>query len=343
MKHSVYLTGIIFLLIFLIKNEAKTQDIHYSQFYNSPLNINPALTGIFNGDMRVIGSLRDQWRTIPVAYTTFSGSYDMKYLPKKSDKSFYGLGAIFNYDQAGDGNFNVTDLNLSGSYTYLLNKKNLITGGLMLGFGSEGFTPSGLTWSTQWTGTAFDPALGSQEGFDPNGERLSYLETGLGGNYRYQSDSSRTWANIGVGLFHLAQPETDFINLGDPRLPLRTALNAQVNLQVTNKFDVQVDGLAQFQGPYREYLLGALAKLHVNQQKGKLFRIDLGAAYRIGTYGFFIPKLAFKYNEFYLGLSYDLNLGVLNNEIGPRGGPEVHFRYIITKVKALNQKPCPVY
>ncbi len=340
MKQNIYLGSFIILIIFLSKFEAKTQDIHYSQFYNSPLNINPALTGIFNGDVRIMGSLRDQWRSVPVPYTTFSGGYDMKYLPKKSDKYFLGFGGIFNYDQAGDSKLTITDLNLSGSYTYLLNKKNLLTAGLMLGVASEGFTPGGLTWSTQWTGAAFDPNLGSQEGFDRK-ERFSYLETGVGINYRFQADSSRTYANIGAGFFHLNQPVSSFIDLGDPNLPLRTSLNAVINIQVAKPVDIQIHGLAQFQGPYSEMVFGGLAKFHLSQKPGKQFRIDAGAQYR--TSGSIAPTLAFKYNGYYLGLSYDINLSPFNDQFNRKSGPEVHFRYIITNVKAINHKPCPVY
>lgn len=339
MKQNIYLSFFVFLLIFLIKFEAKSQDIHYTQFYNSPLNINPALTGIFKGDMRAIASVRDQWRSVPIPYTTFSGSYDMKYLPKKSDKYFYGLGGIFNYDQAGDSKLNLTDLNLSGSYNYLINKKNVLSGGLMLGIASEGFNETDLTWANQWDGFGFNPGAGSGENFAK--DRFTYLETGLGANYRYQSDSSRTYANVGVGLFHLTQPIAKFIEQGDPRLPMRVALSGQVNYQLTSTFDVQGHALAQFQGPYSEIVLGALAKLYVNQNKGKLFRIDLGASYR--TSGFFAPTIAFQYNQIYVGASYDINLGDFSVQHSRRGGPEVHVRYIITKVQALNQKPCPIY
>ncbi len=339
MKQNIYLGGFVILLIFLIKFEAKSQDIHYSQFYNSPLNINPALTGIFNGDMRVIGSIRDQWRSVRVPYTTFSGSYDMKYLPKKSEKYFYGLGGILNYDQSGDSKLNITDLNLSGSYNYLLNKNNVLSGGLMLGIASEGFNETDLTWSNQWNGTAFDPALGAGENFDNN--RFTYLETGLGVNYRYQSDSSRTYANLGIGLFHLTRPAADFLDIGNPRLPMRTALSGQLNYQLTSAFDLQGHAMAQFQGPYMEIVFGGLAKLYVNQSKGKLFRIDLGASYR--TSGYIAPTIAFQYRQLYVGASYDVNLGEFRDDFNGRGGPEVHVRYIITKVKALNQKPCPIY
>ena len=47
--------------IFLIKNIAFGQDLHYTQFYNAHVNINPALTGIFNGDTRLSGKFRNQW------------------------------------------------------------------------------------------------------------------------------------------------------------------------------------------------------------------------------------------------------------------------------------------
>lgn len=339
MKQNIYLAFFVFLLLFLIKFEAKSQDIHYSQFYNSPLNINPALTGVFNGDVRVIGSLRDQWRQVPVPYTTFSGSYDMKYIPKKSDKYFLGFGGIFNYDQAGDSKLNLTDLNLSGSYNYLVNNNNVLSIGAMLGVASEGFNENDLTWSNQWNGLTVEPGRGSGEIFATN--RFTYLETGVGANYRYQSDSSRTYANIGAGVFHLTQPISGVIDLGEPRLPIRTALSAELNFQLANAFDIQGHFLSQFQGPYSEYVLGGLAKLFVNQDKGKLFRIDLGASYR--TSGFVAPTLGFQYNQIYVGASYDINLGEFNQSITPNGGPEVHVRYIITKVKALNQKPCPIY
>ncbi|WP_235299004.1 PorP/SprF family type IX secretion system membrane protein [Portibacter marinus] len=339
MKQNIYLAGFVFLLTILIKFEAKTQDIHYSQFYNSPLNINPALTGIFNGDIRVIGSIRDQWRSVPVSYTTFSGAFDMKYLPKKSDKYFFGFGGILNYDQAGDSKLNISDLNLTGSYNYLVNKNNVLSAGILLGVASEGFNETELTFGNQWNGIEFNPTSPTGENFD--NFRYTYLETGAGANYRYQSDSTRTYANIGVGLFHLTRPSAEYIDLENPRLPVRTALTGQLNFQLTKAFDVQAHGLAQFQGPYREFVLGGLAKLYLNQTKGKVFRLDLGASYR--TSKFIAPTLAIQYNQIYVGASYDINLGEFRSDFNGRGGPEVHVRYILTKVQALNQKPCPIY
>ena len=41
------------------------QDIHFSQFGNSPINLNPGLTGAFGGDMRFVANYRNQWRVDP--------------------------------------------------------------------------------------------------------------------------------------------------------------------------------------------------------------------------------------------------------------------------------------
>lgn len=337
---------VILSLVLLSKNNLKAQDIHFSQFYNSPLNINPALTGIFNGDVRIIGSMRDQWRVTSVPYTTFSGNYDMKIYPKKFTRSFFGFGAIFNYDNAGESNYNVTDINLTGSYSYLLNQKNVLTVGALLGFATEGYNANGnLTWDNYWTGEVIDPNLGSGE---PNGlgNRVSYLETGAGINYRYQK-SKRTNINIGAGFFHLLPPNNSFYNNNRVNLPIRIAPHIIGTFKIIDPMDIQVHGLANLQDQYNEFVMGGLVRLHINRNRGKEAALDIGGTGRISdnNFAFIAPTVALHYRQFYLSGSYDFNLNNVSTDLGSgRGGPEIHFRYIITKVKPLSQeKTCPIF
>ena len=37
------------------------QDMHFSQFYNNPLNLNPAQAGLFDGSHRFTANYRGQW------------------------------------------------------------------------------------------------------------------------------------------------------------------------------------------------------------------------------------------------------------------------------------------
>ena len=73
-----------------------SQDIHYSQFYNAPLTLNPALTGIFRGDIRFQANYRNQWRSVPVDFVTFTAAADMKFLRRPYKRGFFSGGVIFN-------------------------------------------------------------------------------------------------------------------------------------------------------------------------------------------------------------------------------------------------------
>jgi len=190
---------------------AEGQDIHYSQFYNSPMNINPANTGVFNGDQRFIVSFRDQWRSVPVTWTTFSGNYDRKFYQKNKDNGFWSGGLLYNYDRQGDSKLNLNNINISASYTHLLNKQNVLTGGAMIGYSTRGFDQSSLRWDMQWTDGDYFSNLSSGENFDA--ERVSFLETAIGANYRWQK-TSRTKVDVGVGVFHLVPPKPNFAQTG---------------------------------------------------------------------------------------------------------------------------------
>lgn len=331
---------ILFLLFVIFAGALWAQDIHYSQFYNSPLNINPAKTGIFNGDKRLNLSYRNQWSPI-VPWTTFSGSYDMKFYPKKDRKYFFSGGALLNYDSQGSiADLDLFNLNLSGSYTYILNDRNLLTGGLLLGIGNRAFDPSSLTWDSQWNGRNFDPSL-PQEFL--NVESKTFLESGLGLNYRWQK-TKRTKLDLGLGVYHLFTPNIAFANTDDITLPRRFSLTGEGSFMLTNKLDIQLQAMGQFQGDYREYQFGGLGKIYVNQNRGKELEVHLGLGYRTSKSLF--PIFAVQYKNFYGSINYDIDLSNFDQD-GIHSNPqtlEMHFTYIITNVKPFKKvKVCPIF
>ena len=328
-------------VLFMFSNqELVGQDLHYSQFYNSPQTSNPALTGIFNGDVRYMANMRDQWRWVPVPWFTFGAAYDRKIYPKKSDKYFFAGGVNLYHDRQGDSKLNLTTLNVSGSYSRILNEQNILTGGITLGFSSRGFSENDLTWDKQWDGDTFDPNLGSQEQFDAN--RINFIETAIGLNYRYQR-SKRTKIDIGVGTFHLVQPSAGYYNDEDQKLPININLTAIGSFYLMDILDIQLHGIHQLQGEYRETIVGGLAKLYVSSKRGKETQVHLGMGYR--TSGSLIPTVALEYQQYYLGANFDIDGTDFNDiENSKKGAFEVHFRYTITHVKPLRLfKVCPIY
>ena len=324
------------------------QDIHYSQFYNSPLNINPAKTGIFNGDKRLNISYRNQWTSI-VPWTTFSGSYDMKFYPQKDRKYFFSGGVLFNYDsQDRLANLNLFNLNLTGSYTYIINEQNLFTGGLLLGFANRAVDINSLTWDSQWNGRNFDASLDPRELLDTQSK--SFIESGLGLNYRWQK-SKRTKLDLGMGIYHLFEPNVAFRDdLEEVALPRRFALTAVGSFQLADKLDLQLNAMGQFQGDYNEAQIGGLAKIHVNQARGKETEVHVGLGYR--TSGSLWPIIALQYKNFYVSANYDVDVSSFN-DLGSQfpnanlqnpSTIELHFTYIITNVKPFKKvKVCPIF
>ena len=330
-----------FLTFFLFICKINGQDLHYSQFYNTPQNINPALTGVFGGDHRFVASLRDQWRFVPVPWTTFSAAYDRKLYVLKGNKHFIGAGANLNHDRQGDSPLTLTSLNINAAYHRILTPEHIVSGGLALGLASRGFNSQTLTWDKQWNGDAFDPSIGSGEAFG-NFERVTFLETGLGVNYRYQK-SKRSYGDVGFSALHLVKPNTSFVNSNVARLPQRFTYSLVGNLMVADILDVQLHALHQVQDEYQETVFGALGKIYLSQAKGKEFQLHVGAGYR--TAGSLFPTAAIQYNNIYASFSYDIDRTQYNAITqSNRGGPEIHVRYVIVNVKPIKEvKVCPIY
>src|SRR5262245_23261385 len=104
----------VILILVSVVSVSKAQDPNFSQFFASPLTLNPALTGKFDGIFRVAGNYRNQWPSINNAFVTKTASADFHllngYLP---DIDRWGVGALFMNDQNGNGALNTNQFSLS--------------------------------------------------------------------------------------------------------------------------------------------------------------------------------------------------------------------------------------
>ena len=107
---------IVFSLCVLGLLKTNAQDIHFSQFNNSPLNLNPGLIGVFNGDYRFVGNQRTQWSSVTTPYSTFGLSADANGL----FGSPIGAGLSIYNDKAGDSEFGTMQIGLGASYLSLI-------------------------------------------------------------------------------------------------------------------------------------------------------------------------------------------------------------------------------
>ena len=337
MNMKISITGLIFYVLTI--NCITAQDVHLSLYQFDRLQVNPALTGIFNGDKQVSLVHKQQYFSVPVDYLTFSGSYDMNFRKCFNEKGFFSGGALFNYDQSGDSRLSLASLSANGSYTLPLGKGFFVGAGAYLGIGQRSFSEKDLEWDNQWDGTVFDPTRPSGETFDKTS--FTFLDMGAGANLRIQGQD-RTKFDFGAGAFHLNQPKYSFYDQSDIKLPIRLSFYGMGILKLADIIDLFANALYQDQGPYTETVLGGGAIIHISNKKSREVELHLGFAGRLNDA--MIPMIALGYDGWKGGFSYDMNTSPFKRATDEKGGPEFFLTYTYKKLCPLKQtKVCTIF
>lgn len=311
-----------------------SQDIHYSQFFNSPLNLSPALTGVYNGDVRAHANFRQQWSSVPVNYLSGDLGVDLRH-PSKNRNLAYGI--LLNFDRAGDLNLGWSGISLLGSYSIKAGDNIKVTPGLSLSYLSRSFDQANAASGNQWNGKIVNTNTTAEV---IPGDNISFLDIAAGINLRRQT-SYRQHLDLGVSLFHINSPTQKFFeqeNYTSTR-PLKFNAYGMINHPISNKLDVIGNVLYSKQEAYQEIVLNAQAKIFLSKAANKA--IYLGLGYRLGDAWY--PMLAFQVGQLYGAFSYDANISDWDVATGGRGGPELSLRYIWAKVRDIDYKPCLIF
>jgi len=154
----------------------QAQDIHFSQFYASPLSVSPAFTGNYKGDWRFMNNYRSQWGAITIPYRTISIGYDQNFY-FYSEKFSGGIYLV--NDQSGHASLAVNKIFLSAAYHKTINYHNLHVG-IQPGFVLKSYGMDEITFPDQWdrnTGVHNNSLPNNENTLDQN---LSYFDMNLG-------------------------------------------------------------------------------------------------------------------------------------------------------------------
>lgn len=246
------------------------QDFHYSMFTMSPLTLNPALTGNFVGDIRVVNNYRMQWSTVSKAYTTYSLGADMPLArkdKKKGSPDFFAAGVNVNVDKAGSTA--LRNNYYGGTFSY--NKSldgfggTYFSFGANLGFCQRSISLAGASWGAQWNGIAYDGALATGEGAGI-GDSYNFMDMGVGlavtstGNQRFRLSG-------GLAANHITRPRVDFLGQED-RLHMKISVHgkAEIALGESSNAWLVPSVLYVQQGPARLINVGVGAKYQFSER-----------------------------------------------------------------------------
>jgi len=313
----------------------KAQDIHFSQFNRSYLNLNPALTGYFDGDYRFNGNYRNQWSAVSEPFRTFSFAADAK---APIDKySNFNLGFILFNDEAGLGGLNTLQAGISVSYTHKLNTDStlVLNGGLFSGINSRSINYDQFSFDRQYNGRLFNPNRENGENFNQNSFTNFNLHAGLNLNYLVES---RKRYNIGFSLFNLVSPNQSFQGSNIP-LDMRSNLYIGADHLLSDKVDILPSILYSNQGKFNELVFGSNIRYRYKSSRNLYGGIWYRNADAI------IASAGFDYYQWNFGISYDINTSDLESASNNRGGLELSVTYIwkVFKPTFRKYKACPKF
>ncbi len=303
------------------------QDIHFSQFYASPLFLNPGAAGAFDGDLRTSLTYRNQWMTVTSPYNTIGLNADMKVFRPKGGDDYLAVGLTYSNDWAGDSRMTTHHPALAVAYNVNLSPGQFLSAGPYIGLLQRSITTANLSWDSQWDGFAFDQTL-------PNGEigineSFATLDLGVGLNYRFLNDNGVRF-NMGVAAHHLNTPDINFLGL-EEKLKLKFIAYASGEIPVSNtNTSFLPAAMYMMQGPNMLINLGTDYKIIVREGSRTMrfndeISVAAGLYYRFFDAMFF--TLRFNYAGFSVGAVYDLTLSSLSPATKGLGGFEAFLSY----------------
>jgi type IX secretion system PorP/SprF family membrane protein len=321
-------------LLSLFTSGLRAQDPHFSQYNETPVYINPALSGVAY-DMRVVMNYKSQWKSVAVPYKSYGASAEFAIKHKKlNKKSYFTTGLMAYQDVSGDANF--TSLHLAGLIGVVIKsgKYSKISGGVMGAFDQRTMNGAKLTWDSQYNGYRYDASL---PGESIPQTHFIYGDFGAGFNYHYAKSERYISAadghrfDIGVSAYNVNVPFYSFYGNTGEQLAMRFIHHANFVIAIPQaRASIIPSYIIMKQGPSMEVDAGLMVRYiisdaSVHSTTVKPVAFSIGGFYRFKDA--FIPQALLEYDKYAIGLSYDLNLSTLTPYTKTKGGLEIAIRY----------------
>ncbi len=333
MKINIY--KLIFLLMSgAIISPANSQNIHFSQYNDSPLMINPAFAGSSRDCYLRLGiNYKNQWNKTFVTQSAFADTRIR--LGEFKHHDGLGLGGVFFNDKAGDGelktNYGMAIVAIHKS----LNSDKTVFGSLGLGFGLGNLSVnySKFYFDSQWNGFSFDPDLSNNETFKASS--LLYYDLNAGFLMTFIRPE-KLRLRIGGSLTDFLGQEYSFMGQKIERSQ-RYLFHSDMIYILDKKYSISPSVLYSLQNTAYELIAGSNFSVSFEQ-----FRLVTGVWMRI--FKDIIPLVGIEYNGYSLNFSYDINVTSKYQAAHLNGGLEFslikNFCYSKDLIHTKETVPC---
>ena len=318
---------------------SNAQDPHFSQFFASPLTLNPALTGKFDGTVRVAGNYRNQWPAFNNVYTTSTLSVDFAILKSKlPDYDTWGIGILALTDKAGGGVLTNNYIGVSTSYHKALDEDGFqqVGIGFQGTYGQKRLDNSKLYYEDMLTPFGFTGV--TQEVYSNDNLNINYLDVNAGLIYTGSTNDQNNFY-IGASMYHINRPKESFKG-GNWNIAARTTISAGGYFPVSEQLTLHTSGIYQVQNKSSEVTFGGAIAAAIDPQSSNPSNFYIGSWYRVSDA--IIPYLGLEFGGMRIGASYDVNISDLKAGSQSRGGMEISLIYI-KRPAGYKGIPCPKF
>lgn len=299
----------------------RAQDLHFSQFFNSPLLTNPANTGFIpDGDYRLGVNYRNQWASITAfPYKTMSAFGDWQTMQNQDNTGWLGIGGVILRDVAGTSVLTSTKVYGSVAYHQMINAGSLVSLGFNVGWANKQINTSNLTFPSQWNGKFFDV---HQTTTAPKLDRnnINYLDMQVGMNYAY-FPTNDIYVNAGFSAMHVNRPKESFFNEEsgvNNRVPVRYTGFLNGSFKLNDRVIVNPNVYGSFQANAWEIVGGMNAHYNASGDGEKVLIAGVYYRYKDAI----IPMVGLGFKDLTFTFSYDVTSSSLSNFNNGRGGFE---------------------
>ena len=304
-------------------NFAHGQDLHFSQFFNSPLTTNPANTGFIpDADYRLGASYRNQFSSILAApYKTISVYGDAQLFRNQIENGWLGLGGVILNDVAGSGGLTSTKIYGSLAYHQMLGISSLLSAGFNVGWANKRIDQTKLKFPDQFDGKFFDGNTPTAVVLQNN--NISYFDMQVGLNYAY-FPSENLYLNVGYSIHHVNKPQETFFsdNTDTSRISMRNIGFINAVLKVNDRVIINPNAYYTNQAKSSELVFGLNANYNLSGAGGDT-QLLAGLYYRAGDA--IVPMVGFQLKNVRFTFSYDATTSSLTNFNNTQGATEFNI------------------
>lgn len=297
-------------LMMMCMGSAVAQSIHFTQYYNAPMLVNPANTALLSEDDFRLGlNYRNQWSALPVPYNTFSAFGDFKLggnNPNREKHNWLGLGGAFFSDKAGDGDLALSQIQGSLAYHLQLSQNFMVSLGGTAAYVQRSVNYDKLSFDAQWDGFGFNLHM-------PNGEKTGiaathYTSVAAGINMAWFPIEA-AYIKFGASMSNINEPTETFYSTGKNTIAMRPTLYLDGLFRTASALTINPSiYFTQQKGAY-QLVGGSLFRVRLTDQNETPIQLILGIFDRWADA--FIGVAGVEFNSIQFMANYDMTMSTL--------------------------------